>query len=219
VQRFGVMFFGSCSPRRTQIVIQLAKQFDQCGGNASASSASSAPPSPDLGVDLPPLAPLLPTQPYVCQPHKYQLLCGNWESGVFDATRYNDVMASRVILNIHHDEESVLEVHRINYLLSLGKCVVSERSDDLELDAAYEAGGGVLFLDADIASDTDTESMSMSGMSGMSGMYAYLVRLLGDPQAIEECEGRARAMYSALSADTSQLDRALVHAIKAARLG
>eukprot|EP00597_Dinobryon_sp_UTEXLB2267_P008516 CAMPEP_0170091718 /NCGR_PEP_ID=MMETSP0019_2-20121128/25246_1 /TAXON_ID=98059 /ORGANISM="Dinobryon sp., Strain UTEXLB2267" /LENGTH=206 /DNA_ID=CAMNT_0010311749 /DNA_START=404 /DNA_END=1021 /DNA_ORIENTATION=+ len=45
---------------------------------------------------------------------------------------------SKILFNIHQHEESVLEVHRINSMLSMGVCVVSEFSiTDSELDADY----------------------------------------------------------------------------------
>lgn len=51
---------------------------------------------------------------------------------------------SKVSINVHQQESSVLEVHRINSLLSMGVCVVSEYSSmDPLLDSEYS--GTVLF--------------------------------------------------------------------------
>lgn len=45
---------------------------------------------------------------------------------------------SKIFFNFHSHDDSVLETHRINSLLSLGVCVVSERSKvDAQLDADY----------------------------------------------------------------------------------
>jgi len=64
--------------------------------------------------------------------------CQPWYSLLFGEERYLRLMATKVVLNIHTDENSCLEVHRINYLLSLGKCIISERSPlDPLLDADY----------------------------------------------------------------------------------
>uniref|UniRef100_A0A7S2USD8 Uncharacterized protein n=1 Tax=Fibrocapsa japonica TaxID=94617 RepID=A0A7S2USD8_9STRA len=52
---------------------------------------------------------------------------------------------SKVVLNVHFYPQAALEVHRIEYLLAKGKCVVSERSSDPALDSQYE--GAVLFVD------------------------------------------------------------------------
>lgn len=46
---------------------------------------------------------------------------------------YNVLCQAQVILNIHSEDESSLEVHRINTLLAHGCCVVSERGSDLSL--------------------------------------------------------------------------------------
>ncbi|CAM9745415.1 unnamed protein product, partial [Choristocarpus tenellus] len=36
----------------------------------------------------------------------------------------------KVVLNLHFYPDAALEVHRISYLLALGKCVLSEPSSD-----------------------------------------------------------------------------------------
>ena len=49
------------------------------------------------------------------------------------------VLRTKVVVNTHTEDGSSLEVHRINYLLSMGACIVSERSlTDPELDAYYD---------------------------------------------------------------------------------
>eukprot|EP01034_Spumella_vulgaris_P029961 gene29961-37100_t len=45
---------------------------------------------------------------------------------------------SKVVVSVHNGPQSVLETHRMNHLLSLGKCVISEQSAlDPALDAQY----------------------------------------------------------------------------------
>ena len=42
---------------------------------------------------------------------------------------------SKIIINIHNDDSSLLELHRLQYALSLGKCIISEkttRESDME---------------------------------------------------------------------------------------
>lgn len=60
--------------------------------------------------------------------------------------RYNDlfheeredlISRSKVVLNIHYWPSSSLETHRVEYLCSRGKCVISEQSFDSELDLEY----------------------------------------------------------------------------------
>eukprot|EP00600_Ochromonadales_sp_CCMP1393_P000362 CAMPEP_0174983916 /NCGR_PEP_ID=MMETSP0004_2-20121128/17422_1 /TAXON_ID=420556 /ORGANISM="Ochromonas sp., Strain CCMP1393" /LENGTH=424 /DNA_ID=CAMNT_0016236247 /DNA_START=150 /DNA_END=1424 /DNA_ORIENTATION=- len=174
---FDVMFYGSCNKRRTEIVVELANQIDnECqkkGVEVGRGKGGSS------------------------ECHNYHLLCTNWESGSFDAKRFVDVTRSRLILNIHHDprNQSVLEVHRINYLLGLGKCVVSERSHDQLLDTMYE---GVLHFIEDTASAT---------------VYNTLKALWSNATALQLCESQSRAKYKEISANTSQLETALNHVI------
>ncbi|CAE7645039.1 unnamed protein product [Symbiodinium microadriaticum] len=54
------------------------------------------------------------------------------------AARKQLVQQSKIILNVHTEEDSALEVHRLNYLLGQGACIVSERSSDEQLDRQYE---------------------------------------------------------------------------------
>ena len=60
--------------------------------------------------------------------------------------RYNDlfhderedlISRSRVVLNIHYWPSASLETHRVEYLCSRGKCVISEPSLDSDLDLKY----------------------------------------------------------------------------------
>lgn len=59
------------------------------------------------------------------------------------------VARAKVILNIHGEEGSTLEVHRVNHLLSMGKCVVSERSMvDPTLDRLYGELNSIIFAES-----------------------------------------------------------------------
>lgn len=56
---------------------------------------------------------------------------------LFDDERDALIDRAKVVLNIHYWPESSLETHRIEYLCSRGKCVVSETSMDPALDRVY----------------------------------------------------------------------------------
>ena len=45
---------------------------------------------------------------------------------------------SKIVLNIHYYEQGSLETHRIEYLCSKAKCVISEYSTDSKLDEEYK---------------------------------------------------------------------------------
>lgn len=63
---------------------------------------------------------------------------GSWNMTIFDDDRDFVMRRTACLLNIHTDENSSLEVHRINYALSVGRCVLSERSTtDPALDERY----------------------------------------------------------------------------------
>jgi hypothetical protein len=66
--------------------------------------------------------------------------CGSWSTLKFDDEKDFYFSHSKIILNIHSFESStsVLESHRLQYLLSLGKCVISERGLDEELALQYD---------------------------------------------------------------------------------
>ena len=57
---------------------------------------------------------------------------------LFDEEREQMIKRAKLVLNIHYWPEASLETHRIEYLLARGKCVVTERSMDSELDDEYE---------------------------------------------------------------------------------
>jgi hypothetical protein len=104
-----IVFFGICSPRRKEFVERMHGYADMWAG---------------LGYRKP------------VNMHMYCI--SEWNKALLDADRDHKVMSAKVVVNIHNLETSSLEVHRINYLLSMGKCVVSESSSfDPELDKEY----------------------------------------------------------------------------------
>lgn len=58
-------------------------------------------------------------------------------NNLFGEERENLIKRSKIVLNIHYWEKSSLETHRIEYLSSNGKCIISEKSSDPMLDDVY----------------------------------------------------------------------------------
>lgn len=104
------------------------------------------------------------------------------------------ISRARIVLSIHYYENAALEVHRINRLLALGKCVVAEHGSDTNLDALYE---GVVHL------------------VQYTKLIETVVNLLrGDPAVLEECGARSRRwIYRQVVRSTGELDSALRKAI------
>jgi hypothetical protein len=104
-----VLFFGSCTQRRIDILNELVILADHYGITVA----------------------------YVCATIK---------SVLFAEALDEKILSSRLVINLHAEEGSSLEVHRIIYVLSMGVPVVSERSRfDPETDAEYENSSGVFF--------------------------------------------------------------------------
>lgn len=71
------------------------------------------------------------------------------KSGLITEFRYYDlfreereelISRAKVVLNIHYWPSSSLETHRVEYLCSRGKCVLSEKSSDDALDDVFSDG-------------------------------------------------------------------------------
>lgn len=59
-------------------------------------------------------------------------------NNLFNEEREDLISRAKVVLNIHYWLTSSLETHRIEYLCSRGKCVISEKSTDTFLDSQYQ---------------------------------------------------------------------------------
>lgn len=59
---------------------------------------------------------------------------------LFEEEREDFISRAKIVLNIRNWEEGCLQTHRIEYLLARGKCIVSDRSGNDELDGDYESG-------------------------------------------------------------------------------
>jgi hypothetical protein len=100
---------------------------------------------------------------------------------------------SKIFFNFHSSDDSVLETHRINNLLSLGVCIVSEYSrTDPDLDAEY----------------ADTIYFH----STFEGIYAMVKMLLADEAMLRNCYKKSLDKFSRLMMDTDGLVAAITYA-------
>jgi hypothetical protein len=80
--------------------------------------------------------------------HRMNMLLGLQSAGLhvyafeqlYGQHRLKELKKAKIVLNVHYYSDAALEVHRLNFLLSLGKCVVSEPSIDPVLDSIYASG-------------------------------------------------------------------------------
>lgn len=56
---------------------------------------------------------------------------------LFDEERENLIRRAKIVLNLHYWPDGALEVHRVEYACSRGKCIISEPSSDHMLDRTY----------------------------------------------------------------------------------
>jgi hypothetical protein len=87
------------------------------------------------------------SNPDTFTPLLFTFFSGGYEHVVFEDDFYLYSLGAKVVLNIHSDENSSLEVHRLIFLLSMGCVVVSERSKhDPDIDSEYS--DVVVFVDS-----------------------------------------------------------------------
>ena len=102
---------------------------------------------------------------------------------ILDYTRDYYLYNSKIIINIASSTKSVLETHRINYLLSLRKVIVSEKGSDLSIIERYSPA--VIFVDV---RDTD-------GVQGAEELFDVLKRLLTDDEMYEKQQALVNEFY------------------------
>jgi len=121
---------------------------------------------------------------------RFLFCCGGWPEAKFDVERDMMVLRSKIVYNIHTNNDSVLEVHRINYLLSLGKCVISEKGpNDVELDMEY--ADAVIFVDS------------------IDEMYNVSEYLFLHPAERADCEERSVRKYQQIASNLTPLKSAM----------
>jgi hypothetical protein len=157
-----ILFFGSCSDHRREFLAILDNYHDRHTTRGKR------------------------------KPLNMNLKCiKDWKQALIGHRRDIVVRNAKVVVNIHVFEQSSLEVHRLNYLLAMGKCVVSERSTlDPQLDATY-ADNGVIFGD------------------GFEDIVERVFVLLNDEGKRLQCESNSKEMYDQTMNDTQELERGL----------
>lgn len=159
--------------------------------------------------------------------------CAQWNSAMFDSSRHAVVSGAKIVLNLHGDERSVMEAHRVNFLLSMGKCVVSERGADPLMDAEYEAA--VHLLPRHAAASPGLAADGATGAAGAAGVDQHdhldeaaatavsaaaasaIAALLRDQDELLQCRQRARTAYGAIMSNTTPLATAMDAALAAPR--
>ena len=111
---------------------------------------------------------------------------------LFGAERERIIARSKIVINTHFWIQSSLETHRIEYLLARGKCVVSERSMDEELDTEYSSA--VVFC-------------------GYDQMVSTIGNLLKNPNLIGNIENSSRQLSEKHQFDISHVKKALSDSI------
>ncbi len=165
-----IFFYGACSPRRLEF-ISLLQAYST---NFSLYSTNSTLNNSGLSIDT------------IC--------AANWGSALFDEFLHTRVKAARVITNLLSFPLSSLPVHRLMYLLSMKKCVVSERSlTDPLLDEKYSSGTIL--------------------SSSFEEMVDFVDELLHDNAKRLACEEWGRKTYFAIERNIGYLAEALRTAI------
>lgn len=162
--------------------------------------------------------------PALQQQHaSFVAICAGWSSTIFDNKRDVYLNDADIVLNLHTHDGSALEVHRLQYLLGRGKCVISERGADAALAAAFE--DAVLFVESAAEAverflalttetfDDDDDNDDGDGDAFVAGRHdpawraasfnvtgdeAILSRYAGRRPQLEACERRALAFFRAV---------------------
>jgi hypothetical protein len=109
---------------------------------------------------------------------------------IVDQERDYFVHRATAVLNIHNHNSSALETHRLNYLLSMGKIVISERGSDSSLAREYE--GVVRFV------------------GSMEEMYLAMLEVCGLSEEERAREGeRGRQLFERLNRNVTALKVAM----------
>eukprot|EP01033_Poteriospumella_lacustris_P001974 gene1976-1434_t len=190
---------------------------------------------PQLAVALPSLR-FSPRMPSMMRAHRPATVEGEEEAAAAAAVEKGEedesllplvgrardvVMLSRstIALNLRMHALSVLEMHRLAYLLSMGKCIVSQRGRDPSLTSLSMLEGAVYFVDTvdDVVAtlqflltptdDTDSnsdrddvETVETDATSRPLSTKAadWIVQAHGRYQRLARCEQRSLAAYRAI---------------------
>jgi hypothetical protein len=123
--------------------------------------------------------------------------------GLLDEMRLEAVRQAKVVLNINNQFGSSLEAHRLHYIMSMRRCVVTERGADRLL--AREYGRALRFTGAH---RIDNDSLLLD----VTMVYRTIVELLSDTSLLLQCEDDCYAGYLLMSNNTVQLQKAMHYA-------
>jgi hypothetical protein len=174
-----VLFFGGCSKRRAAALTSLYEYFERmCNEDTTSNRA-------------------------VRRCYSFNCKCINTDVGLLDEIRHDAVRKAKVVLNINNQFSSSLEVHRLHYIMSMRRCIVSERGADRLL--AREYGRALRFTGAH---RIDNDSLLLD----VTIVYRKIVELLNDASLLLQCEDDSYARYLLMSNNTVQLQKAMHYA-------
>lgn len=110
---FDALIFGGGSMRRSEIIMGLHQKLIEMNEYKSLKFKDENGVQFNIGKGR--IAILSQT------PLRIGYAIGSWDTLIFDDDRDFYVQRSKTILNIHSEADSSLELHRVNYLLSLGR--------------------------------------------------------------------------------------------------
>jgi hypothetical protein len=98
-----VLFFEGCFQRRATVLSSLYEHFERmCKQDTTSNRA-------------------------VRRCYSFNCKCINTDVGLLDEIRHDAVRKAKVVLNINNQFSSSLEVHRLHYIMSMRRCIVTER--------------------------------------------------------------------------------------------
>jgi hypothetical protein len=171
-----VLFFGGCSKRRATALSSLYEYFERmCKEDTTSNRAV---------------------------PRCYSVIF-KCDRALFDEMRHDAVRRTKVVLNINNEFSSSLEVHRLHYVMSMRRCIVTERGADRLLASEY--GRALRFIGAH---RIDNDSVLLD----VTIVYRKIVELLNDASLLLQCEDDSYARYLLMSNNTVQLQKAIHYA-------
>lgn len=174
-----VLFLGGCSKRRATALSSLYEYFERmCEEDTTNNRA-------------------------VRRCYSFNCKCVNTDIALFDEMHYETVRRAKVVLNINNQFSSSLEMHRLHYIMSMRRCIVTERGADQLL--AREYGRALRFTGAH---RIDNDSLLLD----VTPVYRKIVELLSDVSLLLQCEDDSYDRYLLMSNNTVQLQKAMHYA-------
>lgn len=181
-----VLFYGYCSERRREMVRVLRQHYNR-------DDAYYSPPDGSAGTP--------PRRVH------FQAFCAMLQDeSIQDGRREYEVSRADLVLNWQSNPQSVLEVHRLNFLLGRDKCIVSEGGGDEGLRRQYQRA--VHFV------STLAEAVAMIDRYAEDHETRRQEDVHAKGRMLQDCVQRSRQLYEEIHEDTSALTMAMseVHA-------